>query len=87
MLSQTFLGLISTCVQDRAEAQQNGGQGRKPADEGPSAANDKKVEDSKTWARMRAKVNRLCGMTQAGKLQVSEDIHKLFMKGGQTKMR
>ena len=49
----------------------------------PSA--DLKKQDPKQWARMRAKVNRLCGMTPAGKLQVHADIHQLFMKGGTTK--
>ena len=34
---------------------------------------------------MRAKVNRLCARTKTGKLQVSEDIHKMWLQKGRVR--
>ncbi|CAE7029550.1 unnamed protein product [Symbiodinium sp. CCMP2592] len=38
--------------------------------------------DEKFWNRMRSKVNRLCDRTKSGKLQVSDDIHKMWKEAG-----
>ena len=38
--------------------------------------------DEKFWNRMRSKVNRMCDRTKTGKLQVSEDIHKMWRQAG-----
>ena len=40
------------------------------------------AEEKKLWNRMRAKVNRLCSYTKTGKLQVSPDVHKMWMQTG-----
>ncbi|OLQ14679.1 hypothetical protein AK812_SmicGene1179 [Symbiodinium microadriaticum] len=39
-------------------------------------------DDAKFWNRMRSKVNRFCGATTSGKLQVSDDIHAMWKKAG-----
>ena len=35
--------------------------------------------------RMRSKVNRLCARTKTGRLQVSEDVHNLWLQAGQSR--
>lgn len=40
-------------------------------------------EDEKLYMnRMRSKVNRMCCRTSTGKLQVSEDLHKIWAQAG-----
>ena len=34
---------------------------------------------------MRAKVNRLCARTKTGKLQVSEEIHRMWLQKGRVR--
>ena len=48
----------------------------------PHACMFVQAEEKKLWNRMRAKVNRLCSYTKTGKLQVSPDVHKMWMQTG-----
>ena len=37
------------------------------------------------WRRMEAKVRRLCDTTSTGKLQVTSELHELWLKAGTTR--
>lgn len=44
-----------------------------------------KAEEVKEWRKMEAKVRRLCERTSTGKIQVTADVHELWLKAGQTR--
>ena len=56
-------------------------------EQGAGTAGDNEQDDDakKMWNRMDAKLRRLCNRTSTGKLQVSEEIHQLWLKSGATR--
>ena len=48
--------------------------------------NEHVAEDPvKRLNRMRSQVNRMCARTKGGKLQVSEDVHNLWLQAGHSR--
>ena len=42
-------------------------------------------QDKKFLNKMRSKLNRLCNRTATGKLQVSEDLHNMWLQKGKVR--